>query len=141
MIDRRLVVFGTVGVAATGLFVLFAVLLHSWFGWNRVLADIGAYSLAIFCSYSGNTILGHGQKLAVASFGRFLMVSVFGMAVSSVVSAAGIVFGVSHLLTIYAILVIVPAFSFTLHLMWTYRPPLARDSVGGKSVALKSGVG
>jgi putative flippase GtrA len=116
--------FATVGVAATLVHILVALMLHAGAGMDALEANLAAFVVAWSVSYLGNyvytfqAVSRHRQSVP-----RFVAVSLAGFTLNQSI----VFFCISHLGLAYwqaliPVAVLVPLFSFVLSLNWAFKP-------------------
>ncbi|HTT41101.1 MAG TPA: GtrA family protein [Burkholderiales bacterium] len=80
-----------------------------------------AFTAATLTSYWLNSIWTFEAPLAVGSLSRFASVAAIGLMVTVALTSAIAAAGYHYLVGIAAVVAIVPAMSFVLHRLWTYR--------------------
>jgi putative flippase GtrA len=113
--------FAWVGVGVTALHVVSATWLITIQELSPVVANGFAFVLATLVSYIANTLWSFKRSLTSISLLRFAGVSLLGLLVTLVVSAAAEFVGLDYYYGIFAVVLAVPSFSFFLHRIWTYR--------------------
>ena len=121
---RRLMRFGMVGIAATALYGVLAVLLTNgrWIGLDAVQASLAAYAVAALFSYVAHksvTFMSPGLHRTEAP--RFFLVTAIGFAVAYTAPAllTG-VFGMQSIISVLATCIVVPAVNFLVLDRWVF---------------------
>jgi putative flippase GtrA len=118
---RKLVRFGVSGLMATGLHVSVAVVLIKNAHMSSTLANTMAFMFATSGSYLLQTLWSFSSSISLRNVGRFMMVSLGGLALTGGVSHAAQTAGASPWLGIAMVICIVPSFTYVAHRCWTYR--------------------
>lgn len=113
--------FGVSGLLVTGVHFLIALSLIEGASFPPPWANGMAFTGATGLSYLLNTLWSFSGTLRGKTLLRFLLVAVFGLILTVLVSGVAQHLGWSYLLGICAVAVTVPAASFVLHNAWTYR--------------------
>lgn len=117
----RLGRFAVSGLGATGLHVLVALsLIDLWLTPPPVANGI-AFCLATAFSYLVNTLWSFNAKLAKTTLFRFITVSFVGLGLSIGLAWVAEFIGWPPLGGIALVVCVVPAVSFVMHSIWTYR--------------------
>jgi putative flippase GtrA len=80
-----------------------------------------AFMVATLASYWLNTILTFAAPLRFGSFLRFALVATIGLILTVAIASAIEGAGYHYLIGIGLVVTIVPALTFVLHVVWTYR--------------------
>ncbi len=119
----KLVRFGIVGVAATGVHAGVVVGLVEFAGVYPLCANVFAYFCAVAVSFSGHlywTFRAQDRK-SFRMFGRFLVVSVSGFGLSQALFWVLFeVAGVDYRATLAAVVLTVPTFTFLTSQFWVF---------------------
>jgi putative flippase GtrA len=113
--------FAFFGLLVTGIHVLVAVTFIRLIDPSPPVANGVAFVVATASSYLLNTLWTFNQPLRRRTLRRFLAVSLIGCALAMAVSAAAEAIGWSYLYGIALVVLTVPATTFLLHSLWTYR--------------------
>lgn len=127
--------FLAVGLAATAIHALGALVARELFHATAVAATSAGYICAVGVSYLGNARFTFGRPaMDAAQFARFLVVSLIGFAAN---------LGITHWLadrlgwpfpaTLAVIVVVIPALSFTASKLWAFAAQEIGDDQAGSS--------
>ncbi|WP_350598127.1 GtrA family protein [Pseudomonas sp. 65/3-MNA-CIBAN-0223] len=113
--------FALTGLLVTALHAVVAVLFINFVMPLPPLANGVAFAVATVVSYLINTTWSFSARLRGRTLLRFMTVSGAGFLLAMLVAWAAQVAGLDYLLGIGAVAVTLPAFTFVLHIFWTYR--------------------
>jgi putative flippase GtrA len=121
---RQGMIYAAVGLAATAVHLLAALLLHSLAGFGPLSANAAAFALAWSVSYAGNHLLtfeaGAKHRQAMP---RFIVVSGIGFALNqSLVWLLVEVMSWPFWLALVPVVIIVPLTGFVLSRRWAFKP-------------------
>ena len=119
--------FTLTGLAATLLHVVTATSLIEAGHWAPGWANGAAFLLANVVSYALHSRWTFGSGLSLATWRRFILVSIAAWALTVSISSAVATLGGHYLLGIALVTTIVPALSFLAHRCFTYRQPPPRS--------------
>ena len=119
--------FALTGLAATLLHVVTATLLIEAAHWPPGWANGAAFLLANVASYTLHSRWTFRTRLSLATWRRFILVSVGAWALTVSISSTVATLGGHYLLGIALVTTIVPALSFLAHRFFTYRRPSPRS--------------
>ncbi|MCR5873073.1 GtrA family protein [Phenylobacterium sp. J426] len=124
-VARQAVVFAAVGAAATGAHVAAALAFRHLAGLEPLAANLLAYLAAVAVSYLGNARLTFGRPaLQGGQFLRFLVVSLFGLGVTQVLTWLLVVeAGWPFAAGLAVVAVVTPAATFTASKLWAFAGP------------------
>ena len=120
-IVRRLLRFGIIGIMITLLHVIVAIGLIRAAHAAPALANAIAFAIATSASYIVNTFWSFSSGVTHQNVRRYLVVSLLGCAIASLVSGLADKLGQNYWIGILAVVAIVPALTFIAHQHWTYR--------------------
>lgn len=118
---RRLLRFGVTGLGSTLLHALVALGLITWLTTAPPLANGLAFCVATVFSYLVNTLWSFSAPLHGQNLRRFLTVSAIGFLLAMGLAWLAELVGWTPLVGIALVVCVVPAVSFVLHSLWTYR--------------------
>jgi len=118
--------FAVVGIGSTVLHIAVASALIEVARYTAGEANGIAFMIATLASYWLNTRWTFHAPLALGSLSRFLLVAVFGLILTVGIASAIEKVGYHYLVGISLVVTIVPALTFWIHTLWTYK---ARFSV------------
>ena len=110
-----------VGIACTTVHIVVATLLLELGHLAAWAANAIAFTTATLTSYWLNSIWTFEAPLAIQSLSRFAFVAVIGLTGTVAITSAIDRAGYHYLIGIAAVVATVPAMSFVLHRLWTYR--------------------
>jgi len=113
--------FALTGLLATLLHVATATLLIEAGHWSPGWANGAAFLLANVASYTFHSRWTFRARLSLATWRRFILVSVAAWALTVGLSSTVAALGGHYLLGIALVTTVVPAFSFLAHRGFTYR--------------------
>jgi putative flippase GtrA len=113
--------FGVSGIGATLAHFVVATALVEFGVLSPTLANGAAYTCATVLAYFVNTVWSFGRTPHGRSFGRYVLVSLFGVTLTMAVASIAQALGAHYLLGILAVVLTVPLVTFVLHVRWTYR--------------------
>lgn len=118
---RRFLRFGLIGLCVTVLHLVVATTLIFRFESVPALANAIAFGVATCFSYLLNTRWSFAALPAEKSLKRFVTVSSVGLILASTIASVAEAQGLDPWIGILCVVVTVPAMSFPLHALWTYR--------------------
>nr|WP_225927511.1 GtrA family protein [Pseudomonas ekonensis] len=118
---RRGLRFAVTGLFVTALHALVAVLIIRFVSPRPPVANGVAFAMATVVSYAVNTAWSFSARLHGKTLLRFMSVSAGGFLLAVFVAWSAQVAGLHYLLGVAAVALTVPAFTFVLHNVWTYR--------------------
>ncbi|WP_085585093.1 MULTISPECIES: GtrA family protein [unclassified Pseudomonas] len=118
---RRGLRFAVTGLFVTALHALVAVLFIRFVSPRPPVANGVAFALATVVSYALNTAWSFSARLHGKTLLRFMSVSAGGFLLAVFVAWSAQLAGLHYLLGVAAVALTVPAFTFVLHNVWTYR--------------------
>ena len=119
---REVLIFGAVGVAATGTHAAAALIAHNLGGLSALGANLVGYLAAVLVSYLGNAWFTFGKPARYAGqFARFLAVSLLALGMNQlIVYYCTSLLGWPFTLTLGLVVVLVPIFSFLMAKLWAF---------------------
>lgn len=113
--------FAVTGLFVTALHAIVAILFINYVSPMPPLANGAAFAVATVVSYLINTTWSFSARLHGRTLLRFMLVSCAGFLLAMFVAWAAQMAGLHYLLGIVAVALTLPAFTFVLHNVWTYR--------------------
>lgn len=113
--------FATTGAAATGVHVLIAFACIRFVELPPALSNAVASIIATIFSYVAHTLWSFSEALQMRNLTRFIAVSAAASALAAAIAALAEACGLSYWIGIAWVVCIVPAASFSVHHLWTYR--------------------
>jgi len=113
--------FALVGVGVTALHTVLATLLIVVWSLHPVIANGIAFTAATLVSYVANTLWTFEHRPHPRSLVRFIAVSLVCLVLTLILAGAAEAMGYAFYVGLAAVICIVPAASFALHKLWTYR--------------------
>lgn len=132
MISARLVRYGVAGGFSLLSHLLVLLALVELAGWNPVLSSVLGFCLSVVVSFSLQHfwVFEHGLRMRV-TFPRFLLVTLFGLALNATIMALGTsVFGWHYLPIQLIAFAAIPISNYLLNRAWTFHdspPVIVRD--------------
>jgi putative flippase GtrA len=121
---RQGTVFALIGVTATLVHVVIALLARSLGGASPMLANFAGYSAAVVVSFVGNARLTFDGTLTAGPFVRFLAVSLTGLAANQAITwLLTERLGWPFVAALAVVVVVVPGFTFVMSKLWVFRAP------------------
>jgi putative flippase GtrA len=130
LLEKQVVRFGVSGALATGVHVAVAVALISRLHVLPPVANSVAFACATLWSYLLNTLWSFSSSLAVATLGRFAVVSLGGVMLTGLVSRGMQFVSDSPWLGIAVVVCVVPPLTYVAHRHWTYRSAVCAAPLG-----------
>lgn len=118
---RKLISFLGIGVANTLVHALTVIALIEGTACHPVLANVAGFFLANTFSYFANSCWNFGVQASVRRYTRFLLVSLVGLALTILLSAAAVAAGWHYLLGVVLISATMPLLTFLTHWKWTFK--------------------
>jgi putative flippase GtrA len=115
----RIVRFAIAGLVSTGTHVAVALVLGG-LGLGPGLANGGAFCVALIVSWYLNTVWTFGKAPARTQLARYSAVSALGLVATIGIAELVRAAGGTDLAGIGAVVLLVPAFTYTLHARWTF---------------------
>jgi len=113
--------FALVGIAVTALHALLATALILLWSLHPVAANAVAFAAATLVSYMANTLWTFERRPHPRSLARFVVVSLAGLALTLALAGVAEALGFPFYVGLAAVVSVVPAASFAMHSLWTYR--------------------
>ncbi|WP_281032613.1 GtrA family protein [Phyllobacterium salinisoli] len=113
--------FSTSGAATTLLHLLVASFCAYAFAFSGTASNGVAFIIANGFSYLMNSIWSFEAGISIAGFQRFFLVSVIGLLATLAISAVVEWLGYPAFYSIATVVVLLPALSFIVHNLWTFR--------------------
>ena len=126
---RQLSRFVSVGLLATAIHTIIALVAIRIFGFSSAAANITAFLSATVFSYSLNSIWSFEATMAFGSLSRFLVVSLFNLGLITIISYLIDRFGYAPELSVLIIVITMPLITFYFHRFWTFSET-GRDAEG-----------
>lgn len=121
---RELVVFGIVGVLATLVHYVSALLFVEGVGLAELTANFLAYCLAVGVSYFGHAIFTFRAPVSKKGFLKFIVVSLTALALSqALLYTLGRLGWFGFRINMLVVVCSIPVFSFVMNKFWVYRAP------------------
>jgi putative flippase GtrA len=117
--------FAAVGIGSTVLHIAVASALIEVARYTAGEANGIAFIIATLASYWLNTAWTFQAPLALGSLSRFVLVAAFGLILTIGIASVIEKFGYHYLIGICLVVTIVPALTFCLHTLWTYKARLS----------------
>ena len=118
----KIIRFSGIGVINTLIHTAIVVLSVERFGAHPALANAIAFVAANSFSYWANRRWNVKGGPSLRQYGRFLAVSLAGLAVTVLVSSLAAWAGWHYLAGLGLVFVALPALTFVLHWQWTFKP-------------------
>jgi putative flippase GtrA len=118
---RRLGVFVAVGLISSIAYAATMALCIERFEWSILAAALAAFCTGTLVSYAGNSLLTFAQPMTPATFARFTVVVLLGLALNQAIAYSLDRLGAHYLLIAMAVFLIVPVANFIGHSLFTYR--------------------
>ena len=118
----KIVRFSGIGVINTLIHTAIVVLSIEGFGLHPAFANAIAFVVANTFSYWANRHWNFKGEMSLLQYGRFLAVSLAGLAVTVLVSSLAAWAGWHYLVGLGLVFVALPALTFKLHWQWTFKP-------------------
>ena len=118
---QRISKFAVVGVCATAIHIVIAATLIETSVFNPGGANSVAFVVATSFSYLLNTRWSFAAPFSRRNAQRFIVTAVLGCALAYTLSSIVDYYGGHYLLGIALVVAVVPAFSYLMHTVWTYR--------------------
>lgn len=130
---REILCFALVGVAATAVHYLVALIAVEALHMSVYVANLSGYICAVAVSYFGHGKLTFRAHLDYSVFRRFVLVSLITFCASELFLLGLEMFlHLSHRLALAFVVLFVPAVSFVLNKFWVYRHPDKRTISSAK---------
>jgi putative flippase GtrA len=113
--------FALIGLGVTALHAVVATALIVLIAFGPVAANGCAFAVATMVSYMANTLWTFERRPQPRSFARFVLVSVVGFVLTLILAGAADALGFPFYIGLAAVVTVVPAASFAMHSLWTYR--------------------
>jgi putative flippase GtrA len=113
--------FGLAGLATTLLHIAIASVLFRQWEVNASWANAISFAFANLFSYVVNSLWSFGKRIELASWRRFLSVSLVGWLLTFMIARGVEMAGGHFYLGLLAVISIVPVASYCLHRMFTFR--------------------
>lgn len=113
--------FSGIGLINTALHTAIVILAVEILGTHPALANAGAFIVANTFSYWANRRWSFRAPPSLRQYGRFLAVSLAGLALTLLISACAAWIGWHYLVGLGLIFIALPALNFTLHWQWTFK--------------------
>ena len=119
---KKLLPFVTIGVLATALHTIIAAnLITGSMMWSAGPANGLAFLIATSFSYLGNTLWTFSSSFSRANARRFATTAVGGYCLAYLLATGAEALGWHYLIGIALIVICVPALTFVVHNLWTYK--------------------
>lgn len=119
--------FGTVGIAATLLYIVLSSI-FIFADIAPVIASAASYIICMFASYLGHRFLTFRSTHAPSKeFGKFVVVTLAGLLTSTCVMAATICLGFDASLGVLAVVVSIPIVNFVIFKVWVFNQSLSDE--------------
>ena len=113
--------FLCIGLGATTVHVMIAAHLIGTHMMPPALGNASAFLVANLFSYFSHSAYVFHEQPKPLQYGRFLCVSLVGLALVAAISSGLEVLGVHYLAGIAAVVLVLPIVTFGLHSLWTFR--------------------
>lgn len=117
---HRAIRFAIIGVCASGIHTIVAVICIKYFIVLPHWANGIAFVVANVISYIFNTVWSFSTRLSGYTFFKFFLVSVLGFFLTLMIAWCADQLGLHYLIGILCVIFMVPLVTFTLHNLWTY---------------------
>jgi putative flippase GtrA len=121
LVGRQFALFVCIGLAATAVHVVIAAHLIGTRLTPPALGNAIAFVFANLVSYFPQGAYVFRRPLTSVQYGRFLCVSLVGLALVAAISTGLEVLGVHYLAGSAAVVLVLPIVTFGLHSLWTFR--------------------
>lgn len=121
-LTSKIAKFSGIGVINTLIHTAVVVLCVERFGMHPSLANAIAFVVANTFSYWANRRWNFKTEASLGQYGRFLLVSLAGLAITVLVSGLAAWAGWHYLVGLGLVFVALPALTFLLHWQWTFKP-------------------
>ena len=121
LVRRQFALFVCIGLAATAVHVLIAAHLIGTHMMPPALGNASAFLVANLFSYFSHSAYVFHEQPKPLQYGRFLCVSLVGLALVAAISSGFEVLGFHYLTGIAAVVLVLPIVTFGLHSLWTFR--------------------
>lgn len=118
---KQLSRFASIGVLATIIHTLAALVTIQFLQFNSMQANVSAFLLATLFSYSFNSVWSFEKPMNVGSFTRFVLVGISNLCLILVLSNINDRLGYPPELSVFAIAITMPIINFIIHKFWTFR--------------------
>jgi putative flippase GtrA len=118
--------FAASGLLATAVHVTIATGFIRYVLPEPILANGLAFITATIFSYLANTLWSFSNPLTGANFVRFSLVSLVGLALTTLISGTAEHYRLHYIYGIGLVVCLVPPTTFVLHKFWTYRKPVTQ---------------
>jgi putative flippase GtrA len=116
----RFLRFSGIGLLNTAVHVVVVVVLVELGGFGSVSANVAAFVVANTFSFWANSRWTFRASLSARRYGRFLMVSLLGLAVTAAVSGFASWMNWHYLVGTLLVFCTLPVLTFTAHQTWTW---------------------
>ncbi len=117
---RRFAGFSGIGVLNTAIHLALVVALVEQAGWHSVSANCTAFVAANLFSFWANSRWNYRTELCPRRYGRFLAVSLAGLAVTATLTGVAAWLGWHYLVGTAMVFVALPMLTFLAHERWTW---------------------
>lgn len=119
---REIVVFGSVGLAATLTHYLAAIVAIEAFGIAVLAANLIAYCIAVSISFLGHSILTFRATMTQSRLIKFIIVSLSALVVSQfILWFLTVIDLLGHRFNMLVVVGVVPCYSYLLSRFWVYQ--------------------
>jgi putative flippase GtrA len=120
-LPRNLAKFSGIGLANTALHTGIVVLLVEILDAHPTMANTIAFVIANIFSYWANSRWNFKTPNSLQQYGRFFVVSIFGLAITIMASSLAAQAGWHYLIGLSLVFVALPTLTFLLHYRWTFK--------------------
>ncbi len=118
---KQLVRFGGVGIFATIIHSLVALLLIKALLFGSTAANVCAFFAANGFSYTFNSLWSFQQKMRVATFTKFLTTSLITLVLIVLITKLSDQWGLRAEFSVLIVAAIIPFIGFVIHKFWTFK--------------------
>lgn len=109
------------GIFVTSIYILIAYLAQKYVFDSLPIANAIAFILANIVSYFIHTIWSFSEAIKKKNLLKFYIVTLGAFGLSVLIPSLGQHFQINHITTIICTALVIPIFTFLLHLFWTYK--------------------
>jgi putative flippase GtrA len=120
LVGRQFALFACIGLGATAVHVVIAAHLIGTHMASPALGNAIAFVFANLVSYYSQSVCVFRRPLTPVQYGRFVCVSLIGLAFVAAISTGLEVLGAHYLVGIAAVVFVLPVVTFGLHAIWTF---------------------